>query len=460
MAVLGAGSLSGAAPAAPGDAGARFAWAVSGGGTRSDDADGIGSDPRGNLVISGGFEGTSRLDARHTVSSAGSADIFAVGYGPRGRVRWAERFGEGGPDQAFDNDVDSRGDGVLTGSFNRRVDFGGPVLSSRGATLPRYGDAFLLKLGSRGQTKWVRQIGGPASDGGDEVVVGPRDGIYVIGDSAGDVAFTPTKVLRGGGGRDAWAARYRRDGSLVWARSFAGPGEEQSHGIGVDPKGDALVTGEFRGTARFGSQLLESDGAAPDVFLARLDERGRTRWARRFGDGDREIGRGVAADATGNVYFSGEYSGEIQLGGKVLRSAGSDDLFLARADRAGRVRWAVTMGGPGADFGPELEVDRKGNSYLAGSFRGTARVGKRVLRSSGAVGAFVARFSPRGRLAWVVQSGADAPFASLGELTVGPTFVGVLGRYAGTVRLGRRTLTSAGGTDFFLAGVPRSAAKR
>ena len=137
IAVVGGGLWSGAAPAASGDAAPRFAWAVSGGGAGSDDADGIGSDPRGNLVISGGFEGTSRLDPRHAVTSAGGADIFAVGYGPRGRVRWAERFGAGGPDQAFDNDVDSRGDGVLTGSFNRRVDFGGPVLSSRGATLPR-----------------------------------------------------------------------------------------------------------------------------------------------------------------------------------------------------------------------------------------------------------------------------------------------------------------------------------
>ena len=136
VAVVVGGLWGGGALEAFGKGAPRFAWAVSGGGALSDDADGIGSDPRGNLVISGGFAGTSRVDSSHAVTSAGGADVFAVGYGPRGKVRWAKRFGAGGADQAFDNDVDTRGDGVLTGSFNGRVDFGGPVLGSRGATLP------------------------------------------------------------------------------------------------------------------------------------------------------------------------------------------------------------------------------------------------------------------------------------------------------------------------------------
>ena len=290
--------------------------------------------------------------------------------------------------------------------------------------------------------------------------MGPRDGIFVIGDSQGDVEFTSKTVLRGGGGRDAWAARYRRDGGLVWAKSLGGPGEQQSHGIAADHQGNTLATGEFTGVAQFGSVRLESQGASPDVFLARLDRRGQTRWAQRFGDGDREIGRGVGSDAKGNVYFSGEYRGEIRLGGKTLASAGANDLFLAKANPAGRVRWAVTLGGPGAEGGPELEVDAKGNSYITGTFSGTARFGNRVLRTSGARGAFVAKVSPQGRPLWVVQSGADSPFATLGELTVGPRYVSVLGRYAGTATLGRFTLPGVGATDFFVAGVPRTTGKR
>ena len=171
-----------------------------------------------------------------------------MGYGSRGKVRWARRFGGPGADQAFDNDVDSRGSAVITGSFNATVDFGGSVLRSRGASRPRYGDAFLLKLGPRGQTLWVRQIGGPASDGGDEIVAGPRDGIWVIGDSEGEVRLGRT-VLPGGGGREFLGGPLPSRRKLV-ARSFGGPGYEQSHGIEVDDEGASFVTGEFRGEAQ------------------------------------------------------------------------------------------------------------------------------------------------------------------------------------------------------------------
>jgi hypothetical protein len=102
----------------------------------------------------------------------GGADVFAAGYGKHGGWRWFRSFGGPGADQSFDSDVDSKSDAVLTGSFNQTVDFGKGSLQSRGGTLPRYGDAFLLKLSPRGRTKWVRQIGGTGSDGGDEVAIG------------------------------------------------------------------------------------------------------------------------------------------------------------------------------------------------------------------------------------------------------------------------------------------------
>jgi hypothetical protein len=54
----------------------------------------------------------------------------------------------------------------------------------------------------------------------------------------------------------------------------------------------------------------------------------------------------------------------------------------------------------------------------------------------------------------VVQS-TDSGFATLGELSLGPGAVNVLGRFAGTAHLGPFTLTSAGETDYFLAQLKR-----
>jgi hypothetical protein len=419
-------------------------WAVSGGGTADDDADGVGAARNGRLTISGGFTGTTSLDSSHLLTSAGSADIFAAGYGPSSRVRWAKRYGGPGPDQAFDNDVDSHGNGLITGSFNQSVDFGGSTLISRGGILPRYGDAFLLKLDRNGAMRWARQIGGSGSDGGDEVAIGPRNNVFVIGDSNGDVQFTSSKTLRAGGGRDSWAARYRPGGSLVWATLLGGTGEQQAHGISADTHSNTLVAGEFSGATRFGSHSFVSAGAASDIFLAKLDRHGNVRWAQRFGSTAADLGRGVDADARGNVYFTGEFGGTIQLGSKTLTSVGGRDMFVAKAGPAGKVRWALRLGDAGSDSGPEIETAADGTSYLSGTF----------VNSAGIRRAFVAKVGPKGKLRWLLES-TDSPFATLGELSLSPTSVNVLGRFVGNVTLGSFRLTSAGATDFFVARIPR-----
>ena len=240
----------------------------------------------------------------------------------------------------------------------------------------------------------------------------------------------------------------------MWARSLGGPGEQQSHGISADRSGRVLVTGEFRGSSIFGSRRLDGAGTAPDVFLAKLDRRGRVLWARRFGDADREIGRGVDADARGNVYFGGEYAGTLELSDITLTSSGGTDSFLARADRGGRIRWAISAGGAGEEIGPEVEVDRAGFSYLTGTFSGAARIGRFTLSTSGVRGAYVAKVSPQGRVLWVVQS-EESVFATLGELSLGPSSVSVLGRFFGSLRFGAFDLAAAGETDYFLSRLRR-----
>ena len=132
-----------------------------------------------------------------------------------------------------------------------------------------------MKLGALGRTKWVRQIGGTGSDGGDEVAIGRQNRIYVIGDSDGDTNFGSGTVVPNTGGRDSWAANFSRTGSLRWARSLGGPGAQQAHGISSDPRGHALVTGEFQGTSVFGSHRLDSAGARGRLRREARAPRGR-----------------------------------------------------------------------------------------------------------------------------------------------------------------------------------------
>lgn len=396
------------------------------------------------MVIAGGFE----------PGGPAGTDVLVVSYSKHGALLWTRRYGGPGTDHAFDNDVDSRGNALITGTFNGSVDFGGPVLSSMGGTRPAYGDAFVLDLDASGRTRWVRQIGGAGLDGGDEIAAGSTRDVYAIGDSDGPTTFSPTVTLPPGGGRDSWAACYRPNGHLAWARSLGGPGEQQAHGINPDRKGNVLVTGEFEGTSLFGSRRLDSAGTNPDVYLAKLDTRGRVRWAESFGGGDTEIGRGVDADAKGNVYFGGEFAGAIQLGQATLTSRGADDSFLAKATPGGRLLWAIDIGGAGDEIGPEVEVDDAGNSYITGSFTQSATIGQFTMATTGVRGAYVAKVSPRGRVLWVVQSTAS-PYATLGTVSLGPKTVNVQGQFIRSLGFGAFNLTGVQGVDYFVAQLPR-----
>jgi hypothetical protein len=108
------------------------------------------------------------------------------------------------------------------------------------------------------------------------------------------------------------------------------------------------------------------------------------------------------------------------------------------------VRWATRLGDVGADIGPEIEVAPDGITFLTGTFRNAA----------GTPRGFIAKVSRKGRVLWTAES-TNSPFATLGEISLGPHSVNVLGRYVSTVTLGSFKLTGPGATDFFLARLPR-----
>ena len=144
----------------------------------------------------------------------------------------------------------------------------------------------------------------------------------------------------------------------------------------------------------------------------------------------------------------------------------------AHAAGAGSVRWAVSGGGTGDDDLDGVGTDARGRIVISGgveganagssdivatgcgTFSGTARIGDFTLTTTGLRGAYVAKVSPAGQVAWVASS-TDSGFATLGELSLGPNSVNVLGRFAGTAHFGPFTLTSAGATDYFLAQLKR-----
>ena len=146
----------------------------------------------------------------------------------------------------------------------------------------------------------------------------------------------------------------------------------------------------------------------------------------------------VAVDKQGNRILAGSFAGKLQIAGGELASAGGTDIFIAKADKAGKpVFPPQRFGGKGDDAATGVAVDDDGSIVLAGTFQGEAVFGEQRLkaevRHEGQRAVFVARLDPAGKVVWVKQI-AVANLPTQVSVAVGPDHNIVVGATAtGTI---------------------------
>ncbi|AUX38701.1 uncharacterized protein SOCE26_000790 [Sorangium cellulosum] len=95
---------------------------------------------------------------------------------------------------------------------------------------------------------------------------------------------------------------------------------------------------------------------------------GAPRWSARFGAAGNDVGYGVAADASGNLYVAGWFTGTVDFGAGPLVSAGGEDIFLIKLDPLGNVIWSQRFGTETDERGGAVAVDAAGDVLLTGSY--------------------------------------------------------------------------------------------
>lgn len=237
--------------------------------------------------------------------------------------------------------------------------------------------------------------------------------VYVAGNFTGTAAFAPGVTLTSAGGDDVFVTKYTSAGALVWARRAGGTLADFGRRIAVDTSGNVYVTGNFAGTADFGSTNLTSAGQA-DVFVTKLDSAGNFVWAVRAGGTTSDFGLGIAVDPAGNVYTAGGFEGTADFdpgpGPYNLTSAGSRDIFVWKLDTNGSFLWANGVGSTGFDSAFGIALDGSANVYTTGSFIGAVDfdpgAGVQTLTSSGGRDTFVWKLDSSGNFGMARSMGA------------------------------------------------------
>ena len=404
----------------------------------------VAVDGTGNALIAGGFLGSADFGDGN-LTSLGGTDIFLASFDNGGAPLWSKRFGDVNPNQiAYALATDAANNVLMAGSFWGTVNFGGSPLTTVGGD-----DIFLAKFDADGDHVWSMSFGNASTDQiARSIAIGPANTIIVAGWFLGTVNFGGGN-LTSSGGVDIFVAKFEADGDHVWSKKFGGLEDQRLECVAVDGSGNVVVTGYYDGTVDFGGGQLPST-AENDIFLAKLNASGNHVWSQRFGSTNNQTGESVAIDASGNVITAGHFESTVDFGGSTLNSLGGDDVYLAKFEPDGDHIWSKGFGSAGDQTAKAVAVDALG-IVLTGYYASTIDFGGSTLNNAGGLEIFVARFNPSGVHIWSDGFGGTTDQQAEAVAIDGSGNIALGGYFFSTLDFGGGNLTSAGGSDIFLA---------
>jgi hypothetical protein len=237
--------------------------------------------------------------------------------------------------------LDANDNIVIAGADDSVIDLGaGPLDAGPGGTMR----GVLAKYDPSGQILWSERFG-PFEQGitPAAVAVAPDGSIMVALDS-GELSEQAGSI---------WLGKFTPEGKPVWVKPFGEDVNEDGNvnavvdALVVDRNGNPTVAGHFYGVLKFGDTTLAnmSDGA---TFVLNVSSQGTPRWAAGFWRGFINEPRRLAVDPQGNVLISIFSDSLMGQGVWKLAASSGDHLWSTR----GRY-WGVA-------------ADADGNVYATG----------------------------------------------------------------------------------------------
>jgi hypothetical protein len=299
------------------------------------------------------------------LDSSGSALIYSTYLG-----------GTGGDNTGRGVALDSAGNAYVIGETTS-TDF--PIVNPIQAANAGSGDAFVTKLDASGSTlMFSTYLGGAGADVAEGIAVDASGNAYIAGMTGSSdfpvlAAFQP----QSGGFVDAFVTKLNPNTpALVYSTYLGGKTDDWAVGIAIDASRNTYVTGATWSTDFPTVRPLQPFNARDyDVFISKLDPSGGNLVYSTYlgGSGD-DYGYGVAVDASGNAYVTGEtISADFPTKGPLQSVKGwSWDAFVTKLNASGSALvYSTYLGGNANDWGLSIGLDSSANAIVAGMAEST-----------------------------------------------------------------------------------------
>lgn len=357
------------------------------GGSQDDSGNGIAVDSAGNAYVTGETASTNFPTAQALDdSSNGFEDVFVTKLNVAGSALvYSTYLGGSTSDSGLGIALDSAGNAYLTG-ITRSTDF--PMVNALDNSRGGASDVFVSKLNAAGSALlYSTYLGGAGNESGRGIAVDPAGNPYVTGATFSS-DFPTVNAIQStfGGGNcpnvaspcpDAFVTKLNAAGSaFVYSTYLGGSDVEVAHGIAVDSVGSVYLTGETRSTNfptvnAFRSVFGGFDVAAGgDAFVTKINAAGSAlSYSTYLGGSKGEVGRGIAVDAAGSAYITGNTNSlnfPAQNGMDGSFNLGPGDAFVTKFSDSGSLAYSTYLGGSGNDLGLGIAVDSLRNAYVVG----------------------------------------------------------------------------------------------
>src|SRR6266480_3153824 len=315
------------------------------GGSGDDLGSAIAVDAAGNAYVTGNTLSsifpTTAGAFQSANPSAGNNHAFVTKLNPAGSAPVYSTY-LGGDNNDFGQGVavDAAGNASVTG-YTLSSNFPTTPLAFQSVN-PSVGNyhAFVTKLNPAGSAPlYSTYLGGDNNDIGFGIAVGAGGNAYVTGYTMS--SNFPTTLLAfqivNAGGADVFVTKLNPAGSApVYSTYLGGSSDDVGYGIAVGAAGDAYVTGITHSTTfpTTPGAFRRANAGSDDAFVTKLNPAGSgPLYSTYLGGSSDDFGFGIAVDAAGNAYVTGQTNSSIfptTPGAFQTANAGSYDAFVTK----------------------------------------------------------------------------------------------------------------------------------
>jgi hypothetical protein len=338
------------------------------GGSTGDDGFGIAVDAFGDAYVTGETASTDFPTARalQPTYGGGSEDAFVAKINPSGsELVYSTYLGGNNFEYGYGIAVDASGNAYVMGytqSSNFPTTAGAFQSTCCGAFVTKINS-------SGSALVYSTFLNGAEDDGIASIAVDAYGNAYVTGGTSSASFPTTAGAFQTtlNGSTNAFVTKINRSGSaLVYSTYLGGSNFDTGYGIAVDTFGNAYVTGSAE-SSNFPITTGAFQNTCCGAFVTKINSSGSALLYSTFLDG--ATGDAIAVDAYGNAYVTGNTSSTTFPTANAFQSKllGFPNAFVTKFNRSGSALvYSTYLGGSTYDYGYGIAVDAFGNAYITG----------------------------------------------------------------------------------------------